>query len=236
MATVCSCLETFHMGNSTFSDTYCHSHSWEAQCFSRQPVPQPKTNSNRMAAQQTSISSCLHLLFLPQVDPFATRLNRQLPLFVSPYPDKSAWAVDALALDWTGRWLYAFPPSQLIPAVLQQMVRQPCHVLLIAPARPWSAWFPQLLHLLWEIPIFLNHHQDLLVQKKWSHTCPLFQSLHAWHLCSLQLATPPLVRTWRKELLSHREALPELCTRAKFRFFRNGSPSMGLLGSRLLYP
>jgi hypothetical protein len=37
-----------------------------------------------------------------EVDLFATRLTRQLPVFVSPVPDPLAMAVDGLALDWTG--------------------------------------------------------------------------------------------------------------------------------------
>ena len=39
----------------------------------------------------------------PQVDLFATRFNHKLPQFVSPVPDPTAWAVDALSLSW-GIW------------------------------------------------------------------------------------------------------------------------------------
>ena len=34
----------------------------------------------------------------PQVDLFATQFNHKLPTFVSPVPDPTAWAVDALSL------------------------------------------------------------------------------------------------------------------------------------------
>ena len=36
----------------------------------------------------------------PQMDLFATRFNHKLPRFVSPVPDPTAWAVDALSLPW----------------------------------------------------------------------------------------------------------------------------------------
>jgi hypothetical protein len=47
----------------------------------------------------------------PHVDLFATYLNNQLPIYVSPMPDPLALAVDALSLDWSGMIAYAFPPA-----------------------------------------------------------------------------------------------------------------------------
>ncbi|XP_067679993.1 uncharacterized protein [Haliotis asinina] len=38
----------------------------------------------------------------PMLDLFATRLNCQLPIYVSPVPDPAAWAVDALSLESSG--------------------------------------------------------------------------------------------------------------------------------------
>ena len=48
---------------------------------------------------------------LPQLDLFATRFNHKLPRFVSPVPDPTAWAVDALR--YHGRiWMFTpFPRS-----------------------------------------------------------------------------------------------------------------------------
>ncbi|XP_067683784.1 uncharacterized protein [Haliotis asinina] len=78
----------------------------------------------------------------PMLDLFATRLNCQLPIYVSPVPDPAAWAVDALSLEWEGMDAYAFPP----PAVLAQVVAKlqttkSIRLLLVAPmwpARPWG--------------------------------------------------------------------------------------------------
>ena len=36
----------------------------------------------------------------PTIDLFATKENKVLPIFCSPFPDESAWAVDALSADW----------------------------------------------------------------------------------------------------------------------------------------
>ncbi|XP_067650901.1 uncharacterized protein [Haliotis asinina] len=78
----------------------------------------------------------------PMLDLFATRLNCQLPIYVSPVPDPAAWAIDALSLEWEGMDAYAFPP----PAVLAQVVAKlqttkSIRLLLVAPmwpARPWG--------------------------------------------------------------------------------------------------
>ena len=34
----------------------------------------------------------------PHIDLFAKRNNKKIPMFVSPFPDERAWAVDALAI------------------------------------------------------------------------------------------------------------------------------------------
>ena len=39
----------------------------------------------------------------PQVDLFATSLNKKLPTYVSPIPDPQAWAVDALNILWKNK-------------------------------------------------------------------------------------------------------------------------------------
>ena len=47
----------------------------------------------------------------PQVDLFATSLNKKLPTYVSPIPDPQAWAVDALDIPWENMVAYAFHPT-----------------------------------------------------------------------------------------------------------------------------
>ena len=54
-----------------------------------------------------------------EIDLFATRLNHQLPRFVSPFPDPLAEDSDALSLEWAGLNAYAFPPFTVIPEVLK---------------------------------------------------------------------------------------------------------------------
>ena len=82
------------------------------------------------------------------VDLFASRLNHQLPHFVSWRPDPYAMGTDALKIPWT-RWRgYAFPPFVLISKVLKKIREEGSTILLIAPV--WeSSHGIQLCWLCW---------------------------------------------------------------------------------------
>ena len=58
----------------------------------------------------------------PNIDIFASRLNRQLTRFVSWQPDPDAEAIDAFTVDWRGLQFYAFPPFCLITRCLQKIL------------------------------------------------------------------------------------------------------------------
>jgi len=124
----------------------------------------------------------------PMVDLFATSLNHKLSLYVSPIPDDCAMGVDAMSMDWTNLYAYAFPPSALIPKVISKIKRTSCRVVLIAPKWPDRPWYPELLELTPEPPIQLPHRSDLLKQPH----CPSFHQnvnqldLHAWMLLNQQ--------------------------------------------------
>ena len=52
----------------------------------------------------------------PLMDMFATAENKVTPIYVSPYTDDRAWAVDALSISWNDLGLiYAFPPAPIVP-------------------------------------------------------------------------------------------------------------------------
>ena len=93
--------------------------------------------------------------FTPNVDLFATYLNHNLPLYVSPIPDPKAWHIDAVNINWTGLIAYAHPPTALLHTVIKK-IRQ-CNRLIILTASGWPGmpWFWDLLQLSTEIPLQL---------------------------------------------------------------------------------
>ena len=122
----------------------------------------------------------------PHIDLFATADNAKLPLYASPLPDPSAWAIDALSFSWSQMSLYAFPPIPLLRQVLEKVLHEPCQMILIAPAWPTQSWFPLLLRLSIDHPRLLPPHRHLLKQPRRNlfHDNPQHLLLHAWRLSS----------------------------------------------------
>ena len=47
----------------------------------------------------------------PDIDLFASRINRQLKSYVSWHPEPEAMAVNAFSLTWNSKFFYMFPPT-----------------------------------------------------------------------------------------------------------------------------
>ena len=125
----------------------------------------------------------------PSLDLFATRWNHRLPLYVSPVLDPAAFAVDAMSLEWSLTFGYAFPPFVLLPLILRKLRSSTsCCIILIAPLWPRKSWFNDLLDLLVDRPVPLPVLPDLLTQSpgRFLHPNPGILHLHAWKLSSVQ--------------------------------------------------
>ena len=78
--------------------------------------------------------ACENLKFSPQVDLFASRLNKQIDKFVSYKPDPDASFINAFTLDWGGLEFYAFPPFNLILKMLEKIIQDKGLGLIAIPA------------------------------------------------------------------------------------------------------
>lgn len=71
----------------------------------------------------------------PSLDPFATRWNKPLEIFVSSFPDHLALDIDALSIPWFNLYAYLFPPAALLPRIFSKTFKYYCliiaHILLI---------------------------------------------------------------------------------------------------------
>jgi hypothetical protein len=104
----------------------------------------------------------------PQVDLFASVLNRKVPVFCSFGKDPRALTHDAFSIPWTGFLGYAYPPFSLIPAVLRKVESDQAEVILVAPLWPRQGWFTHLLKLLSDHPRTLPFREDLMcLGRKW---------------------------------------------------------------------
>lgn len=94
-------------------------------------------------------SNICQMFGVPDIDLFASRLNRQVHKFCSWKPDPEAAYVDAFTLDWSELGLiFAFPPFRLIGRVLRQAHAQTANIILVYPHWPGQHWFPRLQSML----------------------------------------------------------------------------------------
>lgn len=105
----------------------------------------------------------------PDIDLFATRVNRQVENYCSLNPRENPWAVDALSVRWRWDIAYAFPPIPLIPKVLAKIREEKAKVILIAPFWPKRSWFSLLWSMSITEPWVLPDRDDLLVQGPITH-------------------------------------------------------------------
>ena len=134
------------------------------------------------------------------IDLFATRWNHQLPTFVSPVPDPEVWAMYTLSIRGEGLWTYAYPPTVLVPKILQRLMGQNCQMILIVPLSWNKSWFTDLFDLSIDLPRKLPEIPHLLQQPRSRvfHLCLDRLLLHAWLLSGQPCKTNNLnIQLWR---------------------------------------
>eukprot|EP00745_Piridium_sociabile_P036950 TRINITY_DN667_c0_g1_i2.p3 TRINITY_DN667_c0_g1~~TRINITY_DN667_c0_g1_i2.p3 ORF type:complete len:627 (-),score=58.98 TRINITY_DN667_c0_g1_i2:6471-8351(-) len=121
----------------------------------------------------------------PHIDLFATKYSSRLPLYVSPMRDPEAVARNAFSIPWQGRVAYAYPPTSLIPRVLEKYRGDRPRLILVTPDWHSQAWYPELLNLTHAPPRPLNLTRRTLVQPRSGigHHDPTLLNLTAWLLC-----------------------------------------------------
>ena len=162
----------------------------------------------------------------PQIDLFATRFNNKLPLFVSPFPDPLASAVDALSLLWEDLDPYAFPPTAILGKVVEKLQDSQCsRIILIAPGWPNMPWFWDLVVMSSQIPLSLPRVPNLLTQpfSQTPHRNLTNLNLHAWLLEPQQSRSTVSLRQWQHELKLLRENQPDQCMKQNGPFLQSGA-------------
>ena len=131
------------------------------------------------------------------VDLFATALNYQTLVYISPCPDLNALALDALSLDWS-----TLPQQSSV------------NIILVAPAWPTLSWFPDLLNLSMAAQLEFLVVPELLSQmvqhKTWTyHKNPGIYNYHAWMLPGIPSQREAFLRRLVTESQSHNDLLPD---------------------------
>ena len=102
------------------------------------------------------------LHFSPQVDLFASRLNKQFDTYVSYKPDPYARHIDAFTISWANEKFYCFPPFSCILKAIRKIIQDKATGNLVVPDWPTQSWYPLLLQILAQPPQRLLPKDDLL--------------------------------------------------------------------------
>ena len=102
------------------------------------------------------------LNFQPEIDLFASRLNKELPVFCSFRADPEASFTNAFTISGADKKLYCFPPFSCISQVLQEIIQDQATCVVVVPDWPTQAWYPLLTSLLVLPPVKLHPSKNLL--------------------------------------------------------------------------
>lgn len=98
----------------------------------------------------------------PDVDLFASRVNKQIKTYVSYKPDPHAIAIDAFSMNWYNYTFLAFPPFALVARALQKIQTDKATGIIIAPSWPNQTFYPVLMEMLIDRPVLLSARTNLL--------------------------------------------------------------------------
>ena len=114
----------------------------------------------------------------PDIDLFASRINRQLKRFVPWHPQPEAMAVNDFSLTWNNNYFYMFPPFCLVGRVLAKVNKDKIEAVIVV--NDWSTQhrYPQLMQVTSHQPLyFQSSAKNLILTHKPSENHPLHLKL-----------------------------------------------------------
>jgi len=94
--------------------------------------------------------------FEPEIDLFASRLNKQFSVFCSYRPDPDAKFINAFSICWSGINFYCFPPFSCVLQTLQKIRQEKARGVMVVPKWPSQSWYPILSSMIVHAPVVLN--------------------------------------------------------------------------------
>ena len=127
-----------------------------------------------------------------EIDLFASRLNYQVPVYMSWKPDPGAVAIDALSKNWGKQFFYAFPPFNLVGKVLQKIERDMAEGIVVVPYWPTQPWFAKLSYLCTKTPLILfSRELSKKGEHHLSHPCRDIAELPKMRILALFISARP---------------------------------------------
>ena len=112
---------------------------------------------------RTIFSKALRFNTTPNIDLFASRLNNQLPTYVSYKPDPNAYAVDTSSLDWSKLQFYAFPTFSCISQYVQKIKTDKAEGIPVMNHWPTQPFYSEIMKMTKELPLIIPANTENLV-------------------------------------------------------------------------
>ena len=212
---MCPPLETSFLVSPQRNSSEVSAHSGSLECNSRHAVQTQPSDQTEWSLSQQVFNIWCSRWARPLMELFPTQFNHKLPKFLSPVPDPTAWAVDALSLPWENLDVYTFPPVSLLGHIISKMMDQGCHrMVLIAPGWSNMPWFWDLVSSIGTGPFQAPSTKDLVTQPfdGLLHQNLRNLNLHAWLLEPLPFKNKGSLKKWQQELKLLTDSQPELFT------------------------
>ena len=103
----------------------------------------------------------------PDIDLFASRINRQLKSYVSWHPEPEAMAVNAFSLTWNNNFFLC--SHSLVGRVLAKVNRDKTDAVIVVPDWSTQYWYPQLMQMTTHEPLYFQPSPKNLI---FTHNLP----------------------------------------------------------------
>lgn len=121
------------------------------------------SNSTEWMLKPEIFSRLIEQLFIPDIDLFASSLNKQMEAFCSWRLEPGAMYTNAFTVCWEKLCPYIFPPFNLVGKVINKIVDDKVErAIIVFPIWQSQTWFSVLLEHMCSFPIRLPRHRDLL--------------------------------------------------------------------------
>ena len=105
----------------------------------------------------------VHIFGQPEIDLFASRLNNQLPIYVSWKPDPGSTYIDAMLISWSNKFVYIFPPFSMMWPVLSKLEEDRVErAIIVMPKWPTQSWYPRIMKKVMAAPLTINSNSLIL--------------------------------------------------------------------------
>lgn len=99
----------------------------------------------------------------PDIDLFASRINKKCAKYVAWHRDPDAFAINAFTLQWSKFFFYSFPPFSVILKTLRKIISDKATGIIVVPKWETQPWYPLFRRLLVSDTIIFSPSDNVII-------------------------------------------------------------------------